>query len=551
MAHIQININEFQELLGEKVELEDLGERASFLGAHWNHVEEEKWDVEQYPNRPDLLSVEGLARAYRGFFGVETGRDEYEAKEGDIEVKVDESVEEIRPFIGGAVVRNIELDQRLINGLIQLQEKMHETMGRRRDKLAIGLHDLSAVEPPFTYKAVAPEKVSFTPLEYDKQLALGEILDEHEKGQKYSWILEDEERYPIIEDAAGKVLSFPPIINNQLTEVHTQTDDIFIDVTGKDEETVKKALNILVTALAERDGEVETVSIDGEEMPELSPETRELDVEYFNEVSGLDLDAAQVVRKLEQMKYGAEKKDKKDENTIEVEVPCYRTDVMHQYDLIEDVVIAHGYDNIEPQRPSIDQEASEKDIEDLSSIVREAIVGTGALETNTFILSSPEKLSHSMERDAEDYVEMENALTESYSAVRNWMLPSLMEVLKRNRHRTYPQEFFEVDEVTELDSSAVGASNRKKLAYVVSDNGVDFNDAREVLQVLERELGIELNVEREKKPYFKKQRSATVEVDGEEVGIIGQFSEEVRENWELERPVSGFELDFNKLNEML
>ncbi|MFB6144127.1 MAG: phenylalanine--tRNA ligase subunit beta [Candidatus Nanohaloarchaea archaeon] len=548
VAHIKININEFQELLGEEVELENLGERASFLGAHWNHVEGDKWDVEQYPNRPDLLSVEGLARAYRGFFGVNPGREEYEVEDGEISVEVDGSVEDVRPYIGGAVVRNVELTQRLINGLIQLQEKMHETMGRRRDKLAIGLHDLSAVEPDFTYRAVEPEKVSFTPLEYDRELALGEILEEHEKGREYAWILDDEDRYPVIEDAGGKILSFPPIINNQLTEVHTGTDDIFIDVTGKDEETVRKALNILVTALAERGGEIESVEIEGEELPDLSPEIRELDVEYFKEVSGLDLSAAQIARKLEEMKHGAEKKDS---GTVSVEVPCYRTDVMHQYDLIEDVVIAHGYDNIEPQRPEIDQEAKEKDIEDLARIVREAVVGTGALETNTFILSSPEKLSGMMQRDEKDFVEMENALTESYSAVRNWLLPSLMGVLNRNRHRAYPQEFFEVEEVSELDDSYVGASNTKKLAYVVSDGGVDFNDAREVLQVLERELGVDMNVEREEKPFFRQQRSAKIELNGEEVGFIGQFSEKVRENWELEHPVAGFELDLDRLNRML
>lgn len=548
MAHIKININEFQELLGEEVELENLGERASFLGAHWNHVEGDKWDVEQYPNRPDLLSVEGLARAYRGYFGIETGREEYETSKGELEVEKDSSVEDVRPHIGAAVVRDVELTERMINGLIQLQEKMHETMGRRRDKLAIGLHDLTEVEAPFTYKAVEPEKVSFTPLQHQKSINLEQILEEHEKGQEYSWILEDEENYPVIVDAEGKVLSFPPIINNQITEVHTGTDDIFIDVTGKDEETVKKALNIIVTALAERDGEIETVDVEGEEMPVLTPDYRELDVNYLNDISGLDLTPAQVVRKLEKMKYDAIKLD---DATVKVGVPCYRTDIMHDYDLIEDVVIAHGYDNIEPETPDIDQVASQRPIEDLSSQIREVMVGTGALETNTTILSSPEKLSERMRRDEEDYVEMENALTEKYSAVRNWLLPSQLEVLKQNRHRTYPQKFFEVEEVSELDSSATGASNRKKLAYVVSDEEIDFNDAREVLQVLERELGVVFEVERSEKEYFESNRSADISYEGDVIGEIGQLSEQVRENWELERPVSGFELDLTRLNQML
>ena len=150
MATLEIDKREFDELLGESLDEQKLIEEASFLGAHWHSIDGNVCEVETYPNRPDLLSLEGLARAYRGFFDIETGRKEYEVKDGDIEVEVDESVEDVRPHIGGAVVRGLDLSKKKINGLIQLQEKMHETMGRRRDKLAIGLHDLSTVDAPFT-----------------------------------------------------------------------------------------------------------------------------------------------------------------------------------------------------------------------------------------------------------------------------------------------------------------------------------------------------------------------------------------------------------------
>jgi len=289
MANIEIDKREFTELVGKELEEDKLIEEGSMLGAHWHGIDGNVCQIETYPNRPDLLSVEGLARAYRGFFELEKGRTEYEVKKGDIEVEVDDSVDEVRPYIAGAVVRNLKLSEKVINGLIQLQEKMHETMGRRRDKLAIGLHDLSTVEPPFTYRAVDPDQVEFTPLEYDENMQLAEILEEHEKGQKYSWVLKGEDKYPIIEDKEGRVLSFPPIINNQLTEVETNTENLFIDVTGKDKETVMKALNILTTALAERGGDIELVTVDGEEMPKLTPKTMKLDVEYFKEVSGLEL----------------------------------------------------------------------------------------------------------------------------------------------------------------------------------------------------------------------------------------------------------------------
>ncbi|MFB6209214.1 MAG: phenylalanine--tRNA ligase subunit beta [Candidatus Nanohaloarchaea archaeon] len=547
MAHIKINKREFDELVGQKIEEQRLDEEASFLGVHWNHVEGEKWDVEVYPNRPDLLSVEGLARAYRGFFGVDTGIEGYNVKRGDISVDIHESVDEVRPVIAGAVVRNLELSDRMINGLIQMQEKLHETIGRRREKLAIGLHDLSVLEPPFTYRAVEPEKVSFKPLEYDSHMQLGEILSEHEKGIKYSWILEDNDRYPIIEDSEGKVLSFPPIINNQLTEVDTGTSEIFIDVTGNDRKSVVKALNILVTALEERGGVIESVELDGEKMPELSPGEWKIDPEYANRISGLELSRSEMMDRLKQMKFGAEAGDE-----IKVEVPAYRTDIMHQYDLIEDIVIAHRYDNIQPELPEVDQTAEENQLSDFSNILRDVLQGTGALETNTYILSNKEKLFKRMNVEEKEVAEMSNALTEDYTVVRNWLLPSMMNVLKRNKHRSYPQKFFEVDDVSiPSESSYTGVRNCRKLAYVESHGDADFTDAREVLQVLERDLGIQLEVRDVGKDCFRQGRQGEIRCRGERIGIIGELSGEVLEDWELEQPVSGFELNVYKLENYL
>ncbi len=542
MAHIKVDKREFEELLGEEVSEEQLEERASFLGAHWNHVEGPKWDVEVYPNRPDLLSVEGLARAYRGFFDIVEGPVEYSVKQGNVKVEVESSVEDVRPYIGGAVVRDLELTEKMINGLIQLQEKLHQTVGRRRDKIAIGLHDMGEVSPPYTYKAVEPSDVKFTPLDYDSAMTLEEILQDHKKGKKYSWILDEDDEYPVIIDSDGKVLSFPPIINNQLTEVGEETTDLFIDVTGKDRETVLKVLNILVTALAERGGEVESVDVDGDRLPDLEPEEFELDPDYFRSVSGLGLEDGEIVDRLERMKFGAE-----ENGSISVEIPAYRTDVMHQYDLIEDIVIAHGYDNIEPEVPDVDTTGSEHEIEDFSSVLRQVMLGTGALETHTYVLSNREKLFGKMEVGERDIAEMSNALTREYTAVRNWLMPSLVEVLVRNRHRSYPQRFFEIGRVTELEDSYVGASDSRKLVYLASGSDADFTHSREVLQFLERELGVEIETREGGPGCMEEDRKAEVLVEGENAGFIGELSGEVLENWELDADVSGFELDVETL----
>ena len=544
MPNIKINKKEFEGLLGEEVSDEKLKEEASYLGAHWNPVEGKKWEVEVYPNRPDLLSVEGLARVYKGFFEYETGLKKYNVEKSKTKINVEESVKDVRPHIGGAIVRDVELTQRTINGLIQLQEKLHMSVGRRRDKIAIGLHDLEQVKPPFTYKAVEPQQVSFKPLEYNDEIHLEEILDEHEKGQEYAWILEDEEEYPVIVDDNSKVLSFPPIINNQLTEVDTQTTDIFIDVTGKDKQTVQKVLNILSTALGERGGQIESVKVDGEEMPKLKPETKVLDVEYFREISGLDLDKQEIKKRLEMMRLGVKKK----KNKLKVKVPSYRNDIMHQYDLIEEIVIAHRYTNIEPELPEIDQQGQEKEITEFAELLSQILKGTNALETHTFTLSNKQKLYDKMERQRDGNVaEMENSLTEEYTVLRNWLLPDMMETLQRNKHHSYPQQFYEIEDVVEIKEG--DAINKKKLIFVSSGQKKDYTDARETLQVIERDIGVKFELDKKEIPFAKPGRSATIEAQSEEIGFIAELSENTLDNWELENATAALEIDVEKLFE--
>jgi len=545
VAHIKINKKEFEELIGQEITEKQLKEEASYFGVHWNHLEGQKWEVETYPNRPDLLSVEGLARAYKGFFDIQIGLEEYKTKQGNTKINVEDSVKDVRPYIGAAVVKDVKLTQRAINGLIQLQEKLHQTTGRERDKIAIGLHDMAEVEPPFTYKAVEPEQVSFKPLEYDKELYLDSILEEHEKGQEYAWILEDEEKFPIISDKNGKILSFPPIINNQLTEVTTDTTDIFIDVTGKDKDTVLKILNILSTAFSERGGVIETVKTNGERMPILKPEKMDVELDYVREVSGLELTASQVENRLEKMKLGVEKIKK---DTITVQIPSYRTDIMHQYDLIEEIVIAHRYSNIEPELPNLDTIGSEKRIEKYTDNVREILQGTSALETHTYVLSSNKNLFDKMNIDKEesDAAEMSNAVSQELNMVRNWITPSLLETLQNNKHRSYPQKFFEAADVVKTESENSQKTVRK-LSYVISGEETNYTSIKEVLQVLERDLGTSVSVEESKQPFLKNNRSARILKNDVEIGFIGELNGKVIDNWELTKNTAIFELNLTQL----
>ncbi|MDY6769023.1 MAG: phenylalanine--tRNA ligase beta subunit-related protein [Candidatus Nanohaloarchaea archaeon] len=498
-------------------------------------------------------------------------------------MEVDPSVANVRRHIACARITGLELGEDELNSIIQLQEKLTETYGRKRAKVAIGLHDFAPLNETITYRAAEPSSVSFIPLGREDEMTLDEILKEHEKGKKYAWIIEDEDRYPLLEDAAGQVLSMPPIINGVVTEVTEETDDIFLDITGTSRKEVETALNIMVAALHERGGTIESVEVDGEarssrtsggssfehrpqrsvrsagashstdaersvrgeRFPDMSPDLMEVDPDYVQDVSGLDdLSPAGIADQLETMRYDAAV----DGGELVVEVPAYRADVMHAYDVIEDAVIGYGYGNVDEELPDVATIGGEAEETVFNDALRDIMVGAGAQECMTFILSNREKLFDRMEREEDEVVAMANPLTEDYTAVRNWLLPSLMEVLGNNQHNRYPQQLFEVGTCSRLDRrSHTGAGDMQKLAYVSAHTDAGFAEVRGVLQTVAKRLGVDIQVREASHGSFQDNRCGTVVIDGEEAGVVGEIDEAVRENWDVEVPVAGFELDVEPL----
>ena len=124
---------------------------------------------------------------------------------------------EIRPSISGGIVRGVTLDDISIRCIMELQEKLHVTLGRKRKKVSIGIHDLSKLEGPFNYDTCSPHEPAFVPLQKDYEMTPQEILEEHPKGIEYAHLLSEFNRYPIIKDSNDEVASMPPIINGALT----------------------------------------------------------------------------------------------------------------------------------------------------------------------------------------------------------------------------------------------------------------------------------------------------------------------------------------------
>lgn len=528
-------------------------DRVPMIGADIERIEDDHIDIEFFPDRPDLYSPEGVARAMRGFLDIHTGLPEYNINDSDIRITLDDGIKNIRPYLACAVVRGLEFNDYSIESLMALQEDLHWGLGRDRKKVSIGIHDISDIEPPFRYVA-ADMDFSFVPLDFEQPMTMQEILERHPKGVKYAHLMEGFDKYPLILDAKDQVLSFPPIINGQLTRVSHETRDLFIDVTGLDRK-VYTALNIVVTSLAERGGNIGTVTIensidnsikDSTEnniekgiknkiiTPDLTPEHWNLGADEVRSLIGIDLTPRQIVEQLQRMRFGASINK---EGSIDVSSPAYRADILHTWDILEDISIGYGYDNIPLVIPKTVTVGKQHPISIRRNEILQIMPGLGYNQVMPFTLTSEKVHYNNMLRSPnQKATPLKHPISEDQTMVRTSILPNLMEILSLNQHRELPQRIFEVGDVV------VDNITTQHLAAVSIHPASNFTEVRGVVDAVMRERGLEYTITGTDDPAFLKGRRAALIVDGNEIGTLGEIHPDVLTNFGLQQPTIGFEL---------
>ncbi len=573
------------ELIGKDVSFEELAhDLIPMLGSDVERIDEREGriDAEFFPNRPDLYSVEGVARALKGFMGIEKGLPEYEVFDTDIEVEVDESVCRVRPVIAVATVEGIEFeDDRDLEHLMEFQEHLHWVIGRDRKKAAIGIHDLDAVEPPLRYLAVDPDddSWSFEPLDRPGEVMKpSEVLRKHEKGREYGHLVGD--LVPILADEEG-VISMPPVINSERTKVTLDTERVLVDVTGTSWRTVLDALHVVVCNLAERGGKIGAVRIFGayeRVTPTMKLDVWDVPVREASSLLGVELKGEELEDLLARARHEVvflpagedvttfpspthyhieadweeEPPVLYDEDVVRAFVGPWRTNVLHVWDLVEDAGIMYRYDRFEPRVPEVPGLPEASDDVEFASFLRDVISRLGFVEVNSLTLTSPFVNYEAMrlEVDEEEPVIVANPIQKEYTILRTWVLPSLMLFLSDNKHRPYPQRVFEVGEIVKRDPDAeTGAVNRRDLALAEAGPDVGFADVKAVVEALLRELDLldRAEVEEFEHPSFIKGRCAAVTVNGNRLGFFGEVHPEVLENFDLEVPVVAAEFELEAL----
>jgi len=545
MPSITLNKKVFEQLVGKELPLEELKDRISMLGTDLEDIQDNEIYVEIFPNRPDMLSEQGFARAFSSFIGVKTGLRKYEVQESNQKVIIDPSVKTVRPYTACAIVKGLHFDQEKIEQVIQIQEKLHVTYGRNRKKAAIGIYPMEKITFPITYKADHPKNIRFKPLEVNREMTALEILEEHKAGKEYGHLLQGKEKYPFFIDNKKEILSMPPIINSHETgRVTEETKDVFVECSGFDFEVLSTCLNMIVTALADVGGEIYSLKLeypDGvKATPNLTPTKMKLDLSYVNKRLGLNLSEKEAAKLLERMGYGFEQGL--------VLIPAYRADILHQVDFVEDIAIAYGYENFQEEIPNVATIGKEDAFEKFSNKVRELLVGLELLEVKNFHLTTKEDLSTKMNLTITP-IPLKNAIGD-HNHLRNAIMPSLMKNLAENQHHEYPQNIFEIGRIFVPGNTETGILEAEHLNVMLCHDKTDFTEIRQALEALIRALGLTCAIKESEYPNFINGRVGDIIIQGKKIGIIGELNPQVITNWQLMMPVVCFELNLGILFEL-
>ena len=548
MAIVTIPKKDFEKEIG-KFDAE-MQEKIALFGTPIEAITENEFSLEIFPNRPDMLSYSGFKRAFLAYLGKKTGLKKYSINppEKDYEVIIDSSVKEIRPYTVCAVVKGLKFDDFRIKELVEIQEKLHLTLGRKRKKIAIGVYPLDRIKFPIIFKAMEPDQIKFIPLEMSRELSGLEILQRHPAGKEYAHLLAGKAKFPVFIDANNQILSMPPIINSQLTgKVTSETKEIFIECSGFDFDALKFCLNIIVTSLAEMSGKIYQVNLKyskKEVTPNLISTKMRISLENVNKILGLNLKEKEIKRLLERMGHNYVKGG--------VEIAAWRTDILHEVDIIEDIAIAYGYENFIPEIPEISAIGEEDKKIQIKRKFSEILCGISMLEVLNYHLTSKKNQIERMGLSSknEEVIEIEGSKTE-YDILRSNLIHLLLKNFSENVDAEYPQEIFEIGRVFYLDKFEKKIKEKEVLAAGISPG--NFTRIKQILDYFFRSIDKEISFKEAEKipPYFIEGRTAEILFKNKKIGYLGEIHPRILKNWRMKMPIALFEIEIDEIMDEL
>ena len=545
MPVIELNLNRIKKIISGNVTKKRIVDTLPFLGLDIESQDGDKIRIEYSPNRPDYSTDFGIALGLEGLLGIKKGIQKTNIKkQGKFEIKVDPSVSKIRPFVTGVIARNGTIDDETIKQLMNMQEDLHFGIGRKRKKSSIGLHDLDRISFPLNY-TTSTRGHSFVPLNSESKHTIDQILSETEVGKNYGWILGDSKNVPIIVDSEGTTISFPPIINASVTAVTTKTKNVLVEVTSLDKDAAEDMLSVVVAILQMAGFEIIQLTISGgkNSTPRLNSRKIQYDARLTEQILGLNISTSAMASSLKKCRLDAIQKGTK----IQCTIPRYRFDVFGPMDIVEEIALGYGIDNLTPKL-SPSQKLGEKSLMTKKlEIVSKITVGFGFTEALNSSLTSKKILFDFLNRDSSQMISVIDSKSQEHTILRDTILPGLIENLSKNIHESYPQKLFEVGTVF---SKAKPIHEAINLAGVIAYKESNYSEMKSILQSILKtgfKIDSKTKTPKDNVTTFANGRHSDIFVGEKSVGIIGEINSDVLDNFKIRTSVVGFEIKLSGL----
>ena len=302
------------------------------------------------------------------------------------------------------------------------------------------------------------------------------FYEEDQNLKSFLPIIRDSPVYPVIYDSNGTVMSLPPIINGDHSKISLNTKTVFIECTATDWTKANIAVKLICQAFSIYSStpgvieQVEVIQSSGEKTitPDISDRSIKCDLEFMNIAAGISISKEECITVLKKM--GLHHTPGSD---LSFQVPYYRTDILHQCDVAEDLAIGYGYDNVVPVFPPINTVGKGYTLNNVSDIVREEIAHCGYNECLNFSLCSFDDLKKFFRVESvDDAVVIANPKNRDFQVARTSLIPGMLKTLASNKKNKLPIQLFEVSDVVLLDDSEdndVGAKNQRRVAVLYTD----------------------------------------------------------------------------------
>ncbi|MCE2506252.1 MAG: phenylalanine--tRNA ligase subunit beta [Nitrosopumilaceae archaeon] len=541
MPVVELSYSSLKKLIG-KASKKQIADSLPFLGLDIESEDKDLVRIEYSPNRPDYSTDFGIALGMQGLLGIKTGAVKLKIKKSkQYSISVKPDVAKVRPFVTGIVAKNGKIDDKTIKQLMAMQEDLHFGIGRKRKKSSIGIHDLDKIQFPLVY-TTSDRKHKFTPLNSGKELSIDEILKTTEVGEDYGDLLANSSKMPLILDANKEIVSFPPIINAAVTTVTTKTKNLFVEVTGINKDDAEDMLSVVATILQSAGFSLESVQISGAKnsTPKLAEREMTVSPLLINQTLGLNLNTSKIISSLKKSRLDASDEGK----NIVCVIPAYRFDIFGPMDLVEEVALGYGIQNLEPTLSPSQTLGQTNPVSLQLKSLSQTMIGLGYLEALNSSLTSKRVLYEMANREPKTIISVRDSKSQEHTILRDSILPGLLENLSKNIHESYPQKLFETGTVF---SSGNPVSEKTSFSGISAHQDANFTEIKSVLQsALKTGFDLEIKTKTTEHPSFEKGHCADVIINGKTIGVIGEINSKIIENYKIRVPVVGFEISLSE-----